>query len=128
MVMVLACDLFFFSSRRRHTRCSRDWSSDVCSSDLPGRPAIGSWFPVLLATTTPEARQALRGTPRAPCQPGFSPFGQPRRQETPKILAVPTQQTLRIQDTRPLLVLVRRPRRPRPPRPLRGVKGELRPP
>src|SRR5256884_4709858 len=28
--------LFFFSSRRRHTRCSRDWSSDVCSSDLLG--------------------------------------------------------------------------------------------
>src|SRR5256884_3942496 len=25
---------FFFSSRRRHTRCSREWSSDVCSSDL----------------------------------------------------------------------------------------------
>src|SRR3989337_3543797 len=24
----------FFSSRRRHTRCYRDWSSDVCSSDL----------------------------------------------------------------------------------------------
>src|SRR5256884_2228478 len=28
--------VFFFSSRRRHTRCSRDWSSDVCSSDLFG--------------------------------------------------------------------------------------------
>src|SRR5690606_39941841 len=27
---------FFFSSRRRHTRFSRDWSSDVCSSDLGG--------------------------------------------------------------------------------------------
>src|SRR5439155_9884819 len=27
--------LFFFSSRRRHTRWPRDWSSDVCSSDLP---------------------------------------------------------------------------------------------
>src|SRR2546429_2525933 len=27
-------EFFFFSSRRRHTRCSRDWSSDVCSSDL----------------------------------------------------------------------------------------------
>src|SRR5690606_17835797 len=27
-------DVFFFSSRRRHTRFSRDWSSDVCSSDL----------------------------------------------------------------------------------------------
>src|SRR3712207_7596850 len=26
--------LFFFSSRRRHTRYWRDWSSDVCSSDL----------------------------------------------------------------------------------------------
>src|SRR2546429_9222902 len=26
--------IFCFSSRRRHTRCSRDWSSDVCSSDL----------------------------------------------------------------------------------------------
>src|SRR3984893_9452525 len=33
--------LFFFSSRRRHTRWPRDWSSDVCSSDLgpvPGAP------------------------------------------------------------------------------------------
>src|SRR5690606_40129984 len=29
---------FFFSSRRRHTRFSRDWSSDVCSSDLEVRP------------------------------------------------------------------------------------------
>src|SRR5690606_40614340 len=28
---------FFFSSRRRHTRFSRDWSSDVCSSDLKFR-------------------------------------------------------------------------------------------
>src|SRR2546422_1764461 len=40
---------FFFSSRRRHTRCSRDWSSDVCSSDLglsyqwyKGSSAMGS--------------------------------------------------------------------------------------
>src|SRR2546429_8496104 len=32
---------FFFSSRRRHTRCSRDWSSDVCSSDL--RLGRGWW-------------------------------------------------------------------------------------
>src|SRR2546429_1067480 len=31
---VVRCGIFFFSSRRRHTRCSRDWSSDVCSSDL----------------------------------------------------------------------------------------------
>src|SRR5207245_9238884 len=31
---MLQCSDFFFSSRRRHTRCYRDWSSDVCSSDL----------------------------------------------------------------------------------------------
>src|SRR5207245_7326861 len=32
--VVLSYLSFFFSSRRRHTRCYRDWSSDVCSSDL----------------------------------------------------------------------------------------------
>ena len=32
--VVVVVGVFFFSSRRRHTRCSRDWSSDVCSSDL----------------------------------------------------------------------------------------------
>src|SRR5215510_12185222 len=37
---------FFFSSRRRHTRWPRDWSSDVCSSDLSAVPGVdGSvWF------------------------------------------------------------------------------------
>src|SRR5437899_8076460 len=33
---------FFFSSRRRHTRCLSDWSSDVCSSDLVVAPVCGS--------------------------------------------------------------------------------------
>src|SRR5476649_160421 len=33
--------VFFFSSRRRHTRSLCDWSSDVCSSDLPG--VAGTW-------------------------------------------------------------------------------------
>src|SRR5690606_10840019 len=37
---------FFFSSRRRHTRFSRDWSSDVCSSDL-----VPNW---LIATPDPN--------------------------------------------------------------------------
>src|SRR5215203_4787875 len=32
--MYFYCFFFFFSSRRRHTRYWRDWSSDVCSSDL----------------------------------------------------------------------------------------------
>src|SRR6266478_1698616 len=35
--MILFFVLFFFSSRRRHTRFDCDWSSDVCSSDLPSR-------------------------------------------------------------------------------------------
>src|SRR3989449_8277301 len=41
MVWCVCGAFFFFSSRRRHTRCSRDWSSDVCSSDLrvPGAQA-----------------------------------------------------------------------------------------
>src|SRR6266536_4261729 len=34
---------FFFSSRRRHTRSTRDWSSDVCSSDLPHKTVFGAW-------------------------------------------------------------------------------------
>src|SRR5439155_4926177 len=34
---------FFFSSRRRHTRWPRDWSSDVCSSDL-GRDIVRTWL------------------------------------------------------------------------------------
>src|SRR5437899_6796003 len=37
---------FFFSSRRRHTRCLSDWSSDVCSSDLKAfKPdSNGNWW------------------------------------------------------------------------------------
>src|SRR5258707_6614395 len=34
LVWLVSCYFFFFSSRRRHTRYWRDWSSDVCSSDL----------------------------------------------------------------------------------------------
>src|SRR5437764_7859479 len=36
------CLLFFFSSRRRHTRYIGDWSSDVCSSDLDERPLVAA--------------------------------------------------------------------------------------
>src|SRR5690606_40535159 len=48
-VAVVPARLFFFSSRRRHTRFPRDWSSDVCSSDLllvvpdaTGRTTLGA--------------------------------------------------------------------------------------
>src|SRR3712207_9016999 len=41
--------VFFFSSRRRHTRYWRDWSSDVCSSDLAG-VAVRNLFDVGVPT------------------------------------------------------------------------------
>src|SRR3712207_7367229 len=50
--MVLSRFFFFFSSRRRHTRYWRDWSSDVCSSDLVGDDLVERQtgrLPVLLA-------------------------------------------------------------------------------
>src|SRR6267378_5886171 len=44
-VWVVVWWVFFFSSRRRHTRSLRDWSSDVCSSDLiPPNAIHGSGF------------------------------------------------------------------------------------
>src|ERR1039458_10565821 len=45
--MIDVCSFgFFFSSRRRHTRCLSDWSSDVCSSDL---------FPIFTAPPDPNS-------------------------------------------------------------------------
>src|SRR6266496_2043500 len=52
--------LFFFSSRRRHTRSLRDWSSDVCSSDLGGwRSETGR---ALLVRFSPPALAAFTVT------------------------------------------------------------------
>src|SRR5438445_7556540 len=54
---------FFFSSRRRHTRYWRDWSSDVCSSDLRAvAAALGHRAPALVAD---DARAALALAERA---------------------------------------------------------------
>src|ERR1039457_7315511 len=55
MCVVLFVFMFFFSSRRRHTRLQGDWSSDVCSSDLVRNAARTSpprWSP----STTRSAR------------------------------------------------------------------------
>src|SRR5690606_28313827 len=49
----------FFSSRRRHTRFSRDWSSDVCSSDLAwgaGHPAMVPIIPIAGRASTLKMR------------------------------------------------------------------------
>src|SRR5690606_39595680 len=51
---------FFFSSRRRHTRFSRDWSSDVCSSDLF---SVTRWADVLqVSRSAPLFSSHLGGT------------------------------------------------------------------
>src|SRR5215217_8502527 len=65
---------FFFSSRRRHTRYWRDWSSDVCSSDLAAnlsKVAHGGWLPLLIAllvftvmTTWRRGREIVAGNRR----------------------------------------------------------------
>src|SRR2546422_10116200 len=54
---------FFFSSRRRHTRCSRDWSSDVCSSDLDNtrRPAGQAGAPRVRRDRGPDAGHFTAG-------------------------------------------------------------------
>src|SRR5207245_6807831 len=50
-----------FSSRRRHTRCYRDWSSDVCSSDLRLRVVDAEEATPYLFTTIRELRRELNG-------------------------------------------------------------------
>src|SRR5690606_39971512 len=56
---------FFFSSRRRHTRFSRDWSSDVCSSDLEHVVAVRREDRVEAPRSGPARGRALL-QPRAP--------------------------------------------------------------
>src|SRR5207245_8733986 len=56
--------VFFFSSRRRHTRCYRDWSSDVCSSDLSCRLALHSLVPFSARKSGPAGSEALHHTAR----------------------------------------------------------------
>src|SRR5260370_7490838 len=48
----LRCSVFFFSSRRRHTRFKCDWSSDVCSSDLKARGTPGEQTNLLQSRRT----------------------------------------------------------------------------
>src|SRR3989304_8208616 len=73
-----SCFFFCSSSRRRYTRCSRDWSSDVCSSDLYGPmrdltrgwtklqeavPSAERFFEILdQPSETPDAADAVRLT------------------------------------------------------------------
>src|SRR4051812_50186103 len=80
--------VFFFSSRRRHTRLTCDWSSDVCSSDLTlefakertafGRP-IGRFQAIRHKFADMATKIEAGGAPRRPPAPR-----RPRRQEPPR--------------------------------------------
>src|SRR6266487_5397076 len=66
--------VFFFSGRRRHTRWTGDWSSDVCSSDLSALaawPEPAAWpelavWPELAAPGTAPGRLPVTAEPPAP--------------------------------------------------------------
>src|SRR5438270_2735514 len=64
--------LFFFSSRRRHTRFDCDWSSDVCSSDLRRfqHAILGLSRQKARTRAPPSSKQSTSSAPQAP----FVPF------------------------------------------------------
>src|SRR5207248_8840706 len=62
--------IFFFSSRRRHTRSYGDWSSDVCSSDLASRRLVPRRAPLA------KARVRVRVPPDEPLVREHAPRGQ----------------------------------------------------
>src|SRR2546421_1207642 len=78
---------FFFSSRRRHTRSDRDWSSDVCSSDLHADIAAD--------IDAVPARAARRGNDRRSAQERIAEIGRLRvkhRSDDRDTAKQPTQQ------------------------------------
>src|SRR5690348_17565477 len=77
--VLLSFLFFFFSSRRRHTRWTGDWSSDVCSSDLP-----------------PEGTEEVRHLVRAV---GFLARGSPRAR-LPRRHPVPPSVPVRSEERR----------------------------
>src|SRR5699024_12066711 len=80
---------FLFSSRRRHTRSKRDWSSDVCSSDLLTITSVRLFYPsVCLPDVIVRCYQYTRfalflqwGRPRQKNPSGFGPVALDNRSD-----------------------------------------------
>src|SRR5439155_5238297 len=81
--------VFFFSSRRRHTRWPRDWSSDVCSSDLADALGAGRAVTAVFRATDEPFLAGSAAFGRADFRVGFAltfevvarPFAFERRTE-----------------------------------------------
>src|SRR5438105_13423595 len=80
---------FFFSSRRRHTRSTRDWSSDVCSSDLPRSPSSRPPRRTRRTTRTTGRRRRAARTWRSEerrvgkeCRSRWSPYHEKKKKDT----------------------------------------------
>src|SRR5699024_11739833 len=76
-IKILIC--FFFSSRRRHTISKRDWSSDVCSSDLPGvaplRPVVRGLHLAAVLKRLAEETELVAQIGRASCRDRMRSIG-----------------------------------------------------
>src|SRR5947209_15587045 len=95
---------FFFSSRRRHTRYWRDWSSDVCSSDLrlrcrlrsirrrsctgsrTGRSRAGPW---------PPSRSEERRVGKE-CRSRWSPYQKKKKENDRAIINITTKKSMQV--------------------------------
>src|SRR5690606_40667810 len=75
---------FFFSSRRRHTRFSRDWSSDVCSSDL-SRSLARSGGGESGTLKSPSCAPAWSSLVQAPSGPVAEPGRRSQRSEERRV-------------------------------------------
>src|SRR5256885_4834383 len=90
--------VFFFSSRRRHTRLQGDWSSDVCSSDLSNQLRGTPHTPVSsIARSSPFSRAAepsSSGTPGS--APSMKSENRPRSEEHTSELQSPCNLVCRL--------------------------------
>src|SRR5258707_11830798 len=88
MCLCLWLLFFFFSSRRRHTRYWRDWSSDVCSSDLQdrgGQAADHRPGRVLVPNGGLERLRTAHGAVRTPDLDGNGAGPETERTQPPEI-------------------------------------------
>src|SRR5207247_3323064 len=76
---LFAASMFFFSSRRRHTRSTRDWSSDVCSSDLGSADGVDHRGGARARDGGRDQRRVAEGVGGVP--PGVSGFGLERQRQ-----------------------------------------------